>query len=301
MSHRNKVNLFIVGAMKAGTTSFNAMLTQHSKIYFSPIKEPNFFVNAIPKHIYSPSKFFSINSYFEKQFPKPLHIANIQNEILYSKLFSIASANHKYLAEGSTTYLHAHESCEKIYTYNPDAKIIILVRNGLKRAFSSYRMDVGLGRAASSFENELKKDWIAYQNGTLSNWSYLGMSLYAENVLRYQRLFKNNVLVISFEELISKEEESLKKVFSFLELDYLPVKLSRTNESSNIRFSKGLSWFYKTGIKDVFSYILPVKMRHAAFNLLKRESSQAIDLSPDFNDMLIRLFQDDVSKIKHGC
>lgn len=301
MKHTNKANLFIVGAMKAGTTSFNTALANHPNIYFSPIKEPNYFVNALPKAIYNPSKFFSIDDYFEKEFPKQLHIANIQNRALYDKLFSLATERHIYLAEGSTTYLHAQESPDKIYSFNPEAKIIILIRNGLKRAFSHYRMDVGLGRTTLSFEDELRKDWEAYQKGTLSNWSYLGMSLYAGNILRYKHFFKGNVLVLSFEDLISKEEEIFRKVSSFLGLDYIPVNLSHTNESSNIRFSKGLSWLYKTGLKDVLSYILPVKVRHIAFDLLKRKSSSTINLSPEFNEELLHLFQADVIKIKQGC
>jgi len=298
MNYSNKANLFIVGAMKAGTTSFNNVLAQHPKIYFSPIKEPNFFVNELPKTIYNPSRFFSIDNYFEREFPKPLHIADIQNQVLYDKLFSLATESHLYLAEGSTTYLHAKESPDKIYSYNSDAKIIILVRNGLKRAFSHYRMDVGLGRTTLSFEDELKKGWEAYKIGALSNWSYLGMSLYAENIIRYKQLFKENVLVLFFEDLISKEDESFRKVFSFLGLNYIPVKLSHANESSTIRFSKGLNWLYKTGIKDVFSYILPVKVRQRAFNLLKHNYSSGINLSPELNAELSSLFQEDISKVE---
>ena len=69
MSKKNKANLFIVGAMKAGTTSFNELLTNHPEIYFSPIKEPNYFINDQPKSIYEPSRFFNIDSYFKNQFP----------------------------------------------------------------------------------------------------------------------------------------------------------------------------------------------------------------------------------------
>ncbi|MBZ0326149.1 MAG: sulfotransferase, partial [Altibacter sp.] len=43
-----KANLFIVGAMRAGTTSFVELLSKHPQIYVSPIKEPNYFVDRLP-------------------------------------------------------------------------------------------------------------------------------------------------------------------------------------------------------------------------------------------------------------
>ena len=38
-----KVNLFIVGAPKCGTTSLYKYLSEHYEVFMSPVKEPNFF------------------------------------------------------------------------------------------------------------------------------------------------------------------------------------------------------------------------------------------------------------------
>ncbi len=43
-----------------------------------------------------------------------------------------------------------------------------------------------------SFQTEIENDLEAYRNGTLSNWSYLGMSLYHENIKRYAECFGKN-------------------------------------------------------------------------------------------------------------
>ena len=40
-------NFFIVGAMKAGTTSVYSYLRQHPDVYMSPVKEPNYFCSDI--------------------------------------------------------------------------------------------------------------------------------------------------------------------------------------------------------------------------------------------------------------
>lgn len=294
-------NLFIVGAMKAGTTAFTNAIAHHPHVCFSTIKEPNYFVDNLPNTIYTPSKFFSLKEYFDKEFPKPLHIAHITDEAQYNKLFSNCLPHHKYLADGSTAYLHADESAEKIYTYNKNAKIIILLRNGLKRALSHYKMDAGLGRITKSFEAVLEENLNAYKKKQLSNWSYLGMSLYANNVCRFKRIYKENVLIVEFEDLISKQEEIFRNVFSFLELDNYFVELNQTNESINTRFNKGLHLFYKSGVKDLFSSILPVQIRHAVFNLLKRNSSSNIEITSKLRNELLCLFQEDILKIKEQC
>ncbi|HZY44383.1 MAG TPA: sulfotransferase, partial [Anaerolineae bacterium] len=39
----NMPNFLIIGAHKAGTSAMHAYLKQHSQIYMSPMKEPNFF------------------------------------------------------------------------------------------------------------------------------------------------------------------------------------------------------------------------------------------------------------------
>lgn len=149
-----KANLFIVGAMKAGTTSFMELLSNHSQVYASPLKEPHYFIKSLPDNLYEPSLFFSLEGYFSENFPEPLHIAKVETAGQYQQLFSLAE-EQKYRVEGSTTYLNAEESAGLIHAYNPDAKIIILLRDPLERAFSHYKMNLGKGREKRSFETVL--------------------------------------------------------------------------------------------------------------------------------------------------
>lgn len=139
-----KANLFVVGAMKAGTTSFTNLLSKHEQIYCPPVKEPHFFVEALPRSLYESSRFFNLNSYLENDFPKPLHITKIETLAQYRQLFTLAAAE-AYRVDASTAYLHAEESAQRIHAYNPEAKIIILLRDPLQRAFSHYKMDLEKG------------------------------------------------------------------------------------------------------------------------------------------------------------
>lgn len=300
MVENNKTNLFVIGAMKAGTTSFNELLDMHPSIYYSPIKEPHFFVDELPKSIYEPSRFFNIDNYFDNKFPNKLHIAHIKKLSQYNKLFSLSNDNHKYLAEGSTCYLHAPESAKNIYKYNSNAKIILLTRNPLKRAFSHYNMDVGMGRTKETFQQEMNKCIAAFENDRLSNWSYLGMSLYYENTKRYKELFGNNVLIVKFEDLIKDKPTTLKRVFNFLEIKDFDINVPHNNASSQIKYAKLLYALKRTGIKDFFSFIVPKKIRHIIFSLISSDKKKDLELKQSTINILDNYFSEDKEHMKKG-
>lgn len=286
--------------MKAGTTSFCETIGEHPDIYFAPIKEPNFFVKELPPHIFKESPFFSIDNYFKKEFPAPLHIVHLKNADYYSRLFEFAG-NEKYKAEGSTAYLHAPEVAALIYEYNPEAKIIILIRDGLKRAFSHYKMDVGSGKTINSFEDLLQKDLIEWESGSVNNWNYLGMSIYYENIKRFREYFGENLLVVNFDALVKDQEKGFEKLFLFLGISNLPIRLKKTNESTNIRFKKGLYFLKQSGIKDFLSKLLPLKLRHSIFKSMQKKNPQKMELPETMRVKIEEIFKSDQIKLKSEC
>ncbi|HWJ59462.1 MAG TPA: sulfotransferase [Sphingomicrobium sp.] len=105
-SMTRKPNLFIVGAPKCGTTAWAQYLSTHPDIFFSPVKEPHYFSPDMPK----------------------TGTDNFPTEDKYLALFE-HSGNAKILGEGSTRYLRSQEAARNIRQFNPDAKIIIFVRD----------------------------------------------------------------------------------------------------------------------------------------------------------------------------
>ena len=98
-----KCNLFIIGAMKAGTTTFVDLLNNHPEIYMSPVKEPHYFINSLPKQLYDPSRFFNLDNYLEKKFPEPLHITKVETEKQYLQ---------------NMIYMHLFLSCTKTFQHS---------------------------------------------------------------------------------------------------------------------------------------------------------------------------------------
>jgi len=296
---KKKVNLFVVGAMKAGTTSFVDLLSQCPDIYVPPIKEPHFFVNQLPVSIYMPSRFFSLKAYFDKEFPKPLHITKIKKPEDYRKLYSLAPAKCKYRIDASTCYLSSPETPKQIFTYNPDSKIIILLRDPLKRAMSHYAMDVGLGRTLRSFENEILDDIEDLQNGTLSRYSYLNMSLYSNQVEGYKSYFGENVLVLEFEKLAKSNTEEFDRLNQFLEVKERLYHLPLQNKTRTLKFPFVNKLLIKIGFKNLFSIFVPTPIKQKLFQLLSSDKKSKTEISEKTLEKLEALLYSQTEKKIH--
>ena len=285
----NKVNLFVVGAMKAGTTAFANLLSMHSQIYCPPVKEPHYLIDRLPEQLYEPGRFFSLDDYLENEFPQPLHITKIETELQYRKIFSLASTE-KYRVDTSTSYLHTKESAKLICSYNPDAKIIILLRDPLKRAFSHYKMDIGKGRVKGTFEALITRDIAAYRNQELPWYSYLAMSLYKGPIERFKSLF-SDVLVIDLEKLIDNKKNTLATVSSFLEIDIFEnIAIDHKNIARRPLFPKLFYLLRRMGLKDYFSKIFSSTFKQWLFRNTSSKEKFEVELSEATLEDLKQIF-----------
>lgn len=284
-----KVNLFLIGAMKAGTTSVVDLLSQHPAIYVPPVKEPHFFVEDLPKALYEPSKFFNLETYLENEFPKPLHIANIEQASQYQKLYSLNSGE-PYLLDASTAYMHAPRALNNIRDYNPNAKILVILRDPLQRAFSHYKMDFGKGRVTHTFEEELKKQLTASEDGKLKWYSHLGMSRYKQPLAVCHELF-DSVRVISIEELKAAPTKVATEIFQFLDIPSVEIDLKSSNKSRKFKFQKILNWSQRIGLKDYLSKFIGTKTRSRFFRWFSSSNAFEMDLTPETTERVNRFFQ----------
>ncbi len=285
-----KVDIFVVGAMKAGTTSFATLLSQHPMIFMSPIKEPHHFADPLPKAFLETSRFFSLENYFKNQYLAPRHSVQVSKEEHYQRLFSNATAE-QYRAEASTAYLHAPEAAERIYNYNPNAKIIILTRNPLKRAFSHYNMDLGVGRERKSFATVMARDLDLYKKGTLPWFSYLNMSCYNTPIRHYQNIFES-VLVLSLEELVANTENEMGKVANFLNIAQFPdLFLKKVNEGHALKYQKLFYFLKRIGLKDLLSQFLTSNFKSKILKRVRDKKKLTLALPQDMIDELETIFK----------
>lgn len=212
-----KVNTFIVGAPKAGTTSLHHYLNQHTDVSMSSVKEPNFFSSKEVESLFYNSKC-------------------IDDSNDYHKLFSIEKRQVR--GEASVSYLYYEHVPKRIYDYNSEAKIIIMLREPIERAFSHYLMDCRLGFCSEKLEDIIDNP----QSYPQYFQQYLELGNYYSQIKRYQDIFgKEQLLVIFYDDFKDNTEKVMNCVFSFLEIEKQDIDFSIKNpflSTSNTLISK---------------------------------------------------------------
>lgn len=122
MKMQKRVNLFLVGFPKSGTTSYANYLSQHPDIRLAYLKEPHFFSKDFHKesdHVHSVGQYF-----------------RIRNLDQYHSLYKYGGK--KYYLDASTSYIYSRVAINHIYQYNHDAKVIVMLRNPVDFVYSWY-------------------------------------------------------------------------------------------------------------------------------------------------------------------
>jgi len=274
-----KVDFFIVGAPKAGTTSLYHYLNEHLQIEMSSQKEPDYFSDEALKRQ---------GMYYGKN--------RIDNLEKYHGLF--ANKDVKLRGEASVSYLFYDDVPQKIKEYNSKAKIIIMLRNPIDRAFSHYLMDYRLGLVSDRFDSIIKKK-LKHKNADLFFQQYIKLSEYSQQVSRYLEVFdKENIMFIDYEDFKNDVSAVVDKTCLFLGInnDFQPNLKKKHNtytmpKNSIIRFIYSFISFRK-----FLTNIVPKNIVKVIRNLLFR-SDKKPTLNNDVRMFLASYFKDDVEKL----
>ena len=189
-------NLFIIGAMKSGTSSLHEYLHQHPDIFMARMKEPQYF---------APHKTRWGQWWGQGQpWPEP----GMQ---WYLNLFRDAG-DVKYAGESSVSYTAAPwvSGCERrIHAFNPDARLIYIMRDPVERALSHYWHFVHDGREdLPPLEAFRRKE------------EYVARSDYARQLRPYLDTFaREQVYALTLEELDGDPAGTMRRLFTWLQVD----------------------------------------------------------------------------------
>jgi hypothetical protein len=124
-----KVDFFIIGAPKCGTTALAYYLSQHPAVCIANPKEPWFFSNDLTTGY--PDMPTTIDGYHERFFSH------------------CDSADHGCIGEASPVYMVSNCAVDNILKYNPKAKFIAMLRNPVDIAYAMHA-----NRVATSSRHE---------------------------------------------------------------------------------------------------------------------------------------------------
>lgn len=234
-----KPNFFVVGAAKAGTSSIGDYLSRHPSVYISPIKEPHFFSKDIRmadfRADYRERAFFDVEAYL-KNHPLPhKHIAHIDDESQYLELFREVK-NEKAIGELSAGYLYSNCAAENLFKFNPDARIVMVLRQPVERAYSHYLMDVrDLWSCDSGFINALERDFASSEKGWGKSHLYVELGLYFEQVSRYLKRFpESQVKIFLYEDFKNDPVGFIQELCEFLEVAPSALSAKDVAEHKNV-------------------------------------------------------------------
>ncbi|MEA5536085.1 sulfotransferase [Crocosphaera sp. XPORK-15E] len=212
-----KPNLFLVGQPKSGTTALHYFLSKHPDIYMAKYKEPLFFC----KDFHEKS-----DSYHGS----PLYF-HFRNKNSYLKLFANAMSE-KVIGESSTGYLYSKVAASEIYTFAPDAKIIIMLREPVQFLYSLHNQYVNqLEENEKDFVKALALEPLRKEGKYIPKKVscpfvifYSERAKYYEQLKRFYDLFpKSNIKLIIYEDFRENNELIYREILDLLNLEYIPM------------------------------------------------------------------------------
>ncbi len=196
-THQNsRVNTLIIGAGRSGTTTLWSYMKEHEEVCFSYIKE-------VP--------FFSLTEQFSK------------GEKYYHSFFRNCEGA-PVIASADTYLLMDHKAISRVHKYNPDMKLVVMLREPVARAYSSYTYSVNFGhhKAYASFLDSMEEERRISQEPDIvrrNNVGHFYGSLYHEHLSQWRKVFpREQMLLLKTSDLKDHPEQFSGELPSFLNL-----------------------------------------------------------------------------------
>jgi hypothetical protein len=200
-------NLVVVGAPKCGTTSLYHYLGQHPQVYLPTRKELHYFSRReLARDTAGPG---------DQTVLQHLCADRAAYEAEYA-----AAGEQPVLGDISPSYFDFAEVAPAMRRELGDARIVILLRDPIGKAFSQYMHLVRDGRETLPFFRALEAEAERTRQGWSMIWRYAGSSRYAARVRRYLDAFgPERVRVYRFEDFIADPQATLTDLWTWLGID----------------------------------------------------------------------------------
>jgi hypothetical protein len=200
-------NLVVAGAPKCGTTSLYHYLKQHPEVYLPPRKELHYFTR----------------EHLARDTAGPGDTAVLQHlckdRAAYEAEFAGASGE-KVLGDISPSYFDFAEVAPAMRRELGDARVVILLRDPVAKAFSQYMHLVRDGRETLSFFDALQAEADRASRHWSMIWRYASSSIYGGRLRSYLDAFgADRVRIYLFEEFVAEPQAMLGDLWGFLGID----------------------------------------------------------------------------------
>lgn len=207
-------DFIIIGAQKAGTTSLFTYLSAHPQVRPAIRKEVHYF----------DTNYGRGDLWYRAMFPT-------------SRSLQAASGPRRITGEASPYYLFHPLAAERAAQHVPDARLIVLLRDPVVRAWSHYQHEVAAGREVLSFADALdaEPDRLAGAADAIRagrsdaaaerhrNFSYVARGRYSEQIRTWFRHFPRDAfLFLDADRMFHHPAGAWISTTRFLEIDAEP-------------------------------------------------------------------------------
>jgi len=258
-------NFFVVGAPKSGTTSLDHYLGQHPDVFMPSRKDLPFF-----------------GSDLQLRFTYEYGRARETTE-QYLSFFDNAGSVRR-IGETAVWYLFSESAAQEIYSFAPDALIIVMLRNPVDMMYalhsqflSNLNEDIDDFEAALAAETDRRDGRriplrAHFPRGLL----YRDVARYAEQLERYFNIFgRDHVHVIYYDDFRDNTNGEVYKTFQFLGLDPgAPVSLEIINRNKVVRHRglHALAMLPPTRLESLYHALTPHRFHGRVAALARRLS-----------------------------
>jgi hypothetical protein len=187
----NKPTYLCIGVQKGGTSSLKNYLNQHPEIYMLN-NESHYFDNVEPDE---------------------------KNIILYEKRF-LSNNNKKkpIIGEGTPSYCYLPYAIDRIYSYKPHIKLIIILREPISRAYSQFNMNFS-DRMQTFLPDIMKEKGVRLRDikANVGGGYIIVRGFYDEQLeYIYSKFDRSQIYVGISEEIKRNKNCEYNKIFKFL-------------------------------------------------------------------------------------
>ena len=234
-----RIDLFIAGAQKCGTTSLKNYLGEHPQTYVQFRTEMTYFIKDAE---YETGFDNAYRQYFRGEKPG--------DSVTVAKYVSMA---------------RSQKGLNRLFEHNPDCKIIYMVREPVQRSFSSYLMERAIDNETLDFRCAIERAMADPEHWKFK--AYIGNGFYSDDIKNIIAVFgRDKLKIVVFEEFKSDPRAVLAGIFSWLNIDpeFRP-NVGRIHNKGGAPRSKVLAVLIRyftrerSPVKNVLKRILPAR------------------------------------------
>jgi len=268
MTDSEQVRYFVIGAPKCASTSLYDLFSNDPDYAVTEIKETNHFsAEDVDNGHYDDATVVREREDYDAQFTTP----GIRIDVCPS-------------------YMSSPSALRRIKDYNREARVLILIRDPIKRAVSHYKMDVTLGFCKpDTFET------IWESKAGTHYHEYFGIGKYSEWISLWQDAFgSDQVFIANLTEHPLKDSQRVME--AFLERPFSADRLPVSNVANT--YNLPIPILRKLGVIRLVNRYMPTSIKDVIKQVVPRKAPMTVEIPPWMQEQLDTFYADEFALLK---